>query len=266
MPRLLALDVDGTLLRSDNTLSERNRRALERARSAGWQIALATGKPPWAIVRLAEALGLDGPHVVANGCGLWPTGGELELLARIPDQGVAVSLAWAASLGIPRALSGPRGVFCQPSWGVQEVTSALREVGEQPPDVVDDAVLTEPEPWKVILILRAQAGAPATEAPQVQGGQWVRTHPNFFETVPCEASKGRALRLLCARRGIAQSDVVAVGDSDNDTELLSWAGLGVAMAHAPAHVRAAARQVTASNDEDGVALVVEELLGRPSAG
>lgn len=258
MARLVALDVDGTLLRSDNTLSDRNRRAVTQARQAGWTVVLATGKPPWAIARLAADLQLLGPHVVANGCALWSAAAGLELLAQIPPDGVHTALDFAAVTGLPRAVSGPRGVFCQPDWKPEAVAQALRDVGEEPPSEVTDAVAAEPEPWKVILIVPARA--PNPPAPVVRGGQWVRTHPHFFETLPAGANKGDALRRLCRRLGIERHHVVAFGDSENDVDLLRWAGLGVAMAHAPAHVRAAAARLTAGNDDDGVALALEAIL------
>ena len=221
-------------------------------------MVLATGKPPWAVAGLAETLELPGPHVVANGCALWNPRGGLELLAQIPAAGVASALAFATHCGFPRAVSGPRGVFCQADWGPEQVGEALEDVGEAPPTLVADAVATEPEPWKVILIVPMRA--PNPEAPAIRGGQWVRTHPHFFETLPAEASKGEAVRRLCARLGVEQRDVLAFGDSENDVDLLRWAGLGVAMAHAPSHVRLVAAQVTAGNDEDGVALALEDLL------
>ena len=258
MARLLTLDVDGTLLHSDNTLSDRNRRAVAAARAGGWTVALATGKPPWAIARLAETLGLDGPHIVANGCALWRADGSLELLAQIPPAGVSQALAFGAGAGLPRAVSGPAGVFCEPHWGVGDLTAALRDVGEEPPTTVADAVAVEPQPWKVILIV--PVADPNPRVAPVEGGQWVRTHPHFFETLPAGAGKGEAVRRLCARLGVARRDVLAIGDGENDLDLLRWAGCGVAMAHAPAPVRAVAARVTAGNDEDGVALALESLL------
>lgn len=219
---------------------------------------LATGKPPWAIRDLARRLELTGPHIVANGSALWTEAGGTEVLDRIPDTGVRTSLDFAARHAIPRAVSGPRGVFVQSGWGVDTVTSALAEVGEEPPTLVEDAVGIEPDPWKVILIMRAGGTHPAV--PAVAGGQWVRTGPAFYETLPAGASKGVAMRLLCARLGVPRQDVVAIGDSENDIEILAFAGMGFAMAHAPDAVRAAAAAVTASNDEDGVAQAVEPLL------
>lgn len=254
---LLALDVDGTLMRSDNTLSARNAEAVAEARRRGWRVVLATGKPPWAVSLLAERLGLEGPHVVANGCALWTPGGPLEVLARIDECDVRASLAFAAAQRIPRATSGPRGVFCEADWQPAAVRRALREVGEDPPTVVADGVAADPDPWKVILILRA--GTPHPRPPEVGSGRWVRTHPNFLETLPRAASKGGALALLCRRLGVPRQTVVAFGDGENDLEMLQWAGRGVAMSHAPAPVRAAAVAVTAGNDEDGVALELERI-------
>lgn len=252
------MDVDGTLLRSDNTLSERNAAAVAAAGRLGWRVLLATGKPPWAIRQLAARLDLDGPHIVANGSALWAESSGTEMLARIPDTGVRRSLAFGARHGVPRAISGPHGVFTEPTWGVPAVAAALREVGEEAPTVVADATAMEPDPWKIILILREGTAHPSV--PVIEGGQWVRTGPAFYETLPAGASKATAMRLLCARLRVAQSEVVAFGDSENDLELLGWAGRGIAMAHAPAAVRAAAGVVTAGNDEDGVAQALEPLL------
>ena len=245
-------------MRTDNTLSPRNADAVARARQAGWHVVLATGKPPWALVDIVDRLDLAGPHIVANGCALWPRGRGIEVLGRIPLSGVHTALGFAAGLNVPRAVSGPRGVFTQPGWGELEVTSALREVGEEPPTVVPDAIAADPDPWKVILILRR--GTPHPPAPPPEGGRWVRTHAAFFETVPAEASKGAALRLLCARMGISRADVVAIGDGENDVEMLRWAGASFAMAQAPAEVRAAAGAITGGNDEDGVAQALQVLL------
>lgn len=229
------------------------------ARRRGWRVLLATGKPPWAVRALAARLEIAGPHIVANGSALWTEAGGTEVLARIPQDGVRTALEFAARYDVPRAVSGPRGVFVQPEWGVAAVTTALAEVGEDPPTVVADAVCTEPDPWKVILILRE--GQPHPPVPMVAGGQWVRTGPAFYETLPAGSSKGVAMRLLCERLGVARSDVVAFGDSENDLELLAWVGLGIAMAHASAAVRASAAAVTAGNDQDGVAQALEPLLG-----
>lgn len=258
MPHLLALDVDGTLLRSDNTLSARNAAAVGEARRQGWHVLLATGKPPWAIRALAASLALEGPHVVANGSALWSDGRPTELLARIPDRGVREALGYAARQHIPRALSGPRGVFTQPGWGVDAVCAALAAVGEEAPTVVADAVAEEPEPWKVILILPHEAKRPLPR--DVPGGRWVRTGPAFYETLPAETNKATAVARVCARLGVGRDEVVAFGDSENDIDLLRWAGRGFAMAHAPESVVAAASARAPGNDEDGVAQGLEPLL------
>ena len=252
---LLALDVDGTLLRSDNTLSPRNEAAVRTAQTVGWHVILATGKPPWAIRELTAHLGLSGPHIVANGAGTW-SGGRTDLLHELPDEAMRQGLEFAASLRVARAVSGPAGVFCEPDWGVDEVAACLAAVGEPRPTIVADAVAAEPHPWKIILIAAADPQRP----PELPGSRWVRTHPLFFEAVPANASKGAALRRLCDALGLRAADVVAVGDGANDIEMLRWAGTGIAMAHAPAAVRATAAVVTKGNDEDGVALALEPLL------
>jgi len=88
----------------------------------------------------------------------------------------------------------------------------------------------------------------------------VQSLPVQLETLPPGASKGDGLRRLLADLGIDPRHVLAIGDGENDLEMLQLAGIGVAMANAPASVRAAADYVTASNDEDGVALAVERFV------
>ncbi len=258
---LLALDVDGTLLRSDNSLSPRNEAAIHAARDLGWHVILATGKPPWAIRDLTARLGLAGPHVVANGAGTW-SGAGIRLLYELPAEAVREGLAFGKALDVAMAVSGPAGVFCQPDWGAEQVTLSLAAVGEPAPTIISDAVAAEPHPWKVILIAATDPPRP----PDLAGSRWVRTHPLFFEAVPARASKGAALRTLSQALGLQPADVVAVGDGANDIEMLRFAGTGVAMAHAPAAVRALASVVTRSNDEDGVALAIEPLLRRSGHG
>lgn len=255
---LVALDVDGTLMRTDNSLSPRNAAAVAAAHDAGWRVVLATGKPPWAVTDVVRRLRLEGPHVVANGSALWRPGQPLELLGRIGAPDVHAALAFGAAHGIPRATSGPGGVFCEAGWRPDAVAAALAEVGEEAPSLVPDAVAAEPDPWKVILILRD--GTPHAAPPGLRTARWVRTHRNFLEALPAGASKGAALRELCGRLGVPQRWVAAFGDGENDLEMLRWAGRGVAMAAAAPGVRAAADVVTAGNDDDGVAAELERLL------
>jgi HAD superfamily hydrolase (TIGR01484 family) len=255
---LAAIDVDGTLMRSDNTLSPRNAAAIAAAREAGWLVVLATGKPPWAVAQVARRLGLEGPHVVANGSALWRPEGPVELLGRIHARDVHAALAFGAAHAIPRATSGPRGVFCEAGWNPAAVAAALADVGEEPPTLVADAVAAEPDPWKVILILRS--GTPHAAPPALTSARWVRTHRNFFEALPRGASKGSALRELCRRLGVDRRAVAAFGDGENDVEMLRWAGRGIAMAQAAPEALEAADAVTATNDEDGVAVELERLL------
>lgn len=256
--RLVALDIDGTLLRSDSTLSAANARAVRAVKERGVHVILASGKPPWAMEALADELDLPGPHVTANGAGIWNRSSGVELLGRIGWEDVHRALNYGKEQALPRALSGPHGVFCQPEWRPDDVTQALREVGEVPPTVVADACAAEPDPWKVILI--ARRGVPIPPCPALADGIWVRTGAAFFETVPGNTSKATAVAEICRRMHIPQSSVVAIGDSENDIPLLRWAGVSVAMGQSPVEVRRSAHHTTATNDRDGVARALEQLF------
>ncbi len=256
--RLIAVDIDGTLLRTDNTLSPANLAAVRKAQASGIPVTLATGKPPWAMVWLAEEMGLHGPQVTANGAGIWTPGQGTEIISRLDWEDVHTALAYARDNTLPRALSGTHGVFCEPGWAPEGVEEALREVGEEPPTIVPDACEAEPDPWKVITI--ARRGQPLPPAPALRTAHWVRTGSAFFEAIPSGSSKATGVEEVCRRLGIAREAVAAIGDSENDLPLLRWAGVGIAMAHAPAEVRQAADVLTTTNNEDGVAKAIEKLL------
>ncbi len=257
--RLLALDIDGTLLRSDSTLSTANAQAVRAIQERGVHVILASGKPPWAMRTLAEQLNLPGPHVTANGAGIWSRSSGVELLGRISWEDVHRALDYGKEQALPRALSGPRGVFCQPAWRPDDVTQALREVGEDPPTVVAEACTAERDPWKVILI--ARRGVRLPPCPELNHGIWVRTGTAFLETVPGNTSKATAVAEICRRMDIPQSGVAAIGDSENDIPLLRWAAVSIAMGQSPPEVQRSAHHVTATNDRDGVARALEQLFG-----
>ena len=202
--------------------------------------------------------------MVANGAGVWSPSGGTEVLAEIALTDVTAGLEAARARGAPRAVSGPNGVFCEPGWGEARVTAALADVGEEAPTIVADALAAEERFWKVITISPVAEGDPM--APVLATGRWVRTGPHFYEVIPAAASKAAALQRLCAGWGIPRSDVVAIGDSPNDLEILRWAGTGIAMAHAPTDVREAAARITSGNDEDGVAEAITALLADAVGG
>ena len=260
-PKLVASDLDGTLLTSDGTVTERTRRAIAAAETAGATVVFCTARPPRWLRPLAEATGHRGVAICANGAMLWDLHTESaletspldpstarEVVARLQDE--LPGGAWA----VERAQSFGHEPAYVPRWPVPEDTTV---------DAVH-ALITEPA---VKLLLRHETLTADTLLDRARAAcghlaefSHSSTSDTLLEIAACGVSKATALARLCERRGIDPRDVIAFGDMPNDLPMLAWAGHGVAVANAHPEVIAAADEVTASNDESGVALVLERLF------
>lgn len=265
-PRLVATDLDGTLLRSDGSISDRTRAALAGARSRGIEIVATTGRPPRLVHALAEQLdGNVGTAVCANGA-------------------LVVDLATGAILEhspIPPRLAGPLverlraalpGILFSFELGLEWAREPEYHSTFHPPLAPRhaDALELAREPVTKLLgrhptlpfaeVLAAARTACGADAVATTAGATV------VEISAAGVTKASALARLCAARGVAPAEVIAFGDAPNDLELLAFAGRAVAVANAqPAVLEAvlsAGGATTAANDDDGVALVLER-LGRP---
>ena len=261
LPRLVATDLDGTLLRADGTIDARTRRVLDALQAAGTEVVVCTARPARWMSALADAGGIRGPAVCANGAVIWDLGAGALLDAFPIRRDVA-----------RRVVAALRPVMPDGAWAVESVDSFGHEPGYHarwpvPDDTVVDhvgALLAAPP---VKLLLRGpgpSADALVARARAAVAGLVEVTHSSTLDTLlemsAAGVSKGSGLAALCARRGIAAADVVAFGDMPNDLPMLSWAGRGVAVANAHPDVLAAADEVTTANEQSGVAAVLERLL------
>ena len=272
-PRLLGLDIDGTLLDPGGEISDRARAAVQTALRAGLRIVLCTGRRYRSTLPIARELGLPGPVVVHNG-------------ALVKD-------AWSgrtlAATYLPAALH-------------PEILAALHPNG--PPLVYvdgwpDEDILTEPRgdahPHQIdyleqhaehcrfvqslgaarredVLMMSVMADLPTLDELEDRArralGSRVRTHrlenrgfgSHILEILSPDTGKWAALRRLAEAEGIGADEIAAVGDDRNDLDLVSGAALGIAMGNAAPEVRAAADLVVAGNDRGGVAEAIEAVL------
>jgi HAD superfamily hydrolase (TIGR01484 family) len=258
--RLVASDLDGTLLRPDETVSDRTRRAVAAARDAGITVVLVTGRPPRSIGRLAERVGVGGIAICANGAVVW----DLDQGTMLDYSPMAAELAARLVHDLRQAIPGvlfavelEREFGREGGWG-----DGLRPA---PPEALEaDALelITGP----VTKLLARHPTLPfeevAERARRAIGDDAVATWAGLrlVEISAAGVTKASALERLCRRLGIAASEVVAVGDMDNDLAMLEWAGTAVAVANATQDVLDAADEVTAANTDDGVALLLERIL------
>ena len=264
-PRLVATDLDGTLVRSDQSVSSRTRAALERVEQAGSVLVLVTGRPPRWMAPVVEATGHRGLAVCANGAVVYDLHTERVVRSHLLDADAAAEVVAALRRDIPGVVfavekgpvDGVPGGFGRedgylPRWDVAEVEVAplerLYEGGVVKLLARQESMGSD----ELLAAARASLGALAEATHSSTDG--------LLEISATGISKASGLASLAEEQGIDAREVVAFGDMPNDLPMLAWAGHAVAVENAHPEVKAAADEVTASNDDDGVALVLERLF------
>lgn len=259
---LIALDLDGTLLNSREEISPRNRRAIRSALDAGIRIVLVTGRGVDAPIRISKELGLNLPIICAHGA-LTKDFLANKTLGHVPVplQHAKPMVEFAERSGLSIALYSEESFYRLEGSRLymdDMIGPAWREV-----KTFEDVMHTAPTFIRFL-------GQESVEAMQREFGDlplhFKIEHWNDF--VECavtnrEATKQRALARLCADFQVPAERVLAIGDSRNDVPMLRWAGIGIAMGNALAEVRQSVRYVTATNDEDGVAVALERFALMP---
>ena len=268
MTQLFATDLDGTLLNSSGGISTANVAALRSAQDSGLHVVFVTGRPPRWMAEIGHITGNHGHAICANGALVLDvaTGEVLQAnyldrdlgidvvnrLRRIdPDISFAVELAEEVSFMIDENY--------RPRWETQQ---------EVPRVAVEEMFNS----GKVIKLLARPSEHAKLDADQfVSAAESVAsdivdlTHSNIFDVLlemsPNGVNKGTALARFASNLGVSQSAVAAVGDMPNDVPMISWAGQGAAVSNAHESVKAVADVLLPSNDEDAVAVFIQQLLG-----
>ncbi|MBI4186421.1 MAG: HAD family phosphatase [Chloroflexi bacterium] len=266
--RLLVIDIDGTLLGAAGTISAEDREALARAESSGVQVALSTGRAAMACRGIIDELALDGHHIFFEGALVSSLKDDGEIYIRPIPAAVAERMVAAAHRQqIDLELYSAMGYFAErESWS----TEAHRHYFDIAPTIVDFTGLWEQEKiikGMVVATNEAEASRIRQFCRHFDGSlrlSWVRTpaYPgvDFINLVAPGASKGEALQALVSHLGIAMTEVMAIGDGNNDVSMFSPVGLAVAMGNAPDEVKAVADHVTLDTDHSGVAAAIEKFL------
>ncbi|MEV4936701.1 Cof-type HAD-IIB family hydrolase [Streptomyces zaomyceticus] len=271
-PRLIATDLDGTLLRDDKSVSERTVAALAAAEQAGIEVFFVTGRPARWMDVVSEHVHGHGLAICANGAAVVDLHAGGTFLEVRP-------LERPAALAVVRAL---RAAAPGTSFAV-ELTTGIHYEPQYPPFFLDpgatvataEKLLFEETPGAAAPVLKLLAQHPELDpdvflavARETAGDRasFTRSSPTaLIEISALGVSKASTLALCCAERGITAEEVVAFGDMPNDIEMLSWAGRGYAMGNAHPEVIAAASGRTVGNNEDGVAVIIEELVAEALA-
>ncbi|MFF3458891.1 HAD-IIB family hydrolase [Streptomyces sp. NPDC002730] len=264
-PLLIATDLDGTLLRNDGVLSERTRRALRQATDAGAEVVLVTARPPRFVDALNATHGLTGTAVCSNGALEYDMGSRTVITSRTLLADSARRAADALSKAVPNigfAVETGHKVMFAPGYGLRLPEDADAECAVSS---VDDLWAADVPIVKLLAWSgRLDADTMLAAAERAAGAMAQITHSGGTGLLEISASgvtKAGTLSRLCGDRGIDAAEVIAFGDMPNDLSILDWAGTSYAVANAHPSVLSAVPRHTASNEEDGVAVVLEQLFG-----
>lgn len=257
--KLIAIDLDDTLLRNDLTISPRAKNAIQRAVEKGTAVTLATGRMFRSALPFALELGLDLPLITYQGALVKYADGKevynrplridttMELLRFIKPYQYHINLYINDELYMEN--DSPEG-------------QRYLKIARVPVHFVDNLEEnTKSEPSKIVIIAqphdleRLHKDLDGTFADKVN---ITRSKPHFLEISHLEATKGQALQRLAESRNLTAQQVMAIGDSMNDLDMIQYAGFGVAMENALPEIKKYARYVTKHNDDDGVAEIIEQ--------
>ena len=275
LPRVVATDLDGTLLRSDGKVSDRTRQVLADLDAAGVEVVFVTARPPRWITHLADAVGGHGRVICIGGaCVLDLASGETLDTCGFDDDAVraVVTGIRAALPHAALAFERPDGVAFDPHYPNREpaldpalwsmpVEDTLRAVGTPGPVskilALDPAYVPPPgiilDPPEEIRLAQEQFFAAVRGAVGPHAQLAYSGAVGLAELMPVGVDKAAALARWCTRLGVDAADVWAFGDMPNDLPMLTWAGRGIAVANAHRDVLASADAVVGHHDADGVA-------------
>ena len=260
---IVFLDIDGTLLNSRHQVMPCTHHCLKHLQEKGVPIILCSARPPKGVNLVAEQVGLTGPAACYNGgliidqdfTILRDVGIDIRLAMefnrfvseQFPDLVVSAYLynVWLAEdPRHPLILQESEISGCTPLKGtLEQISSSASHIHK---------LLCMGDAMRV----RALQKEIARQFPQLMA---LRSKATYLEILPRESTKGSAAQVLLDHYGLSPKQAVAFGDNDVDMDMLQYCGLGVAMGNAPRQVREAADYVTASNDEEGVYIVLNSL-------
>lgn len=262
--RLIMMDLDGTLLDRTSQVTPRTRAALERANAEGIAVAVATGRA-YALVRyFTRGLPLSGPQITFNGAIVVdPITARPTFLQAVPVALVQPVLTFLAEQDVFTCYYTEDMIYVREHAVPLERALVPQDFSPQPHVVPDLEALVHLPCIKLVVVAQPERITRLRLVAEAHFGDRLyitQTASVLLEFLHPAVSKGAALQQVMRSLELSPGQVIAFGDSHNDIEMLKVAGTGVAMANASAEVQAAGDRLAPSNNEDGIAVVLEELL------
>lgn len=266
MYKLIAIDMDGTLLREDKSVSERTKNAIKLAKEKGVYVVIATGRPIDGVSRYLEELDMLGEndYVLSYNGGLVLKTKSREVVSKTALTGADLHYLHNLSkeLGVNiHSFSEVHGLITPKNSKYTEVEANINGIKiaiNDYSDIEDDHSII-----KVMMIDEPEVLQKAIDnLPKEVYEKYtvVRSAPFFLEFLNKKVNKGTGVELLAKHLNIKQEEIMTFGDAGNDLDMIVYAGMGVAMANAFDEVKEAANYITDSNENDGVAKAIEKFV------
>lgn len=265
MYKLIALDMDGTLLREDKTISATTKKAIDRAREKGVKVVLASGRPLDGLKSYLAELDLIGEeeYVLSFNGALVQNTKTKEIIAKTALDGRDVKYLYNISreigVNIHAFLSSGLATPKMSRYTELEADINKIEVNLVDFNTVDD----NDEVAKIMMIDEPEIleeGIKKLPQEVYEKYTVVRSAPYFLEFLNKASNKGEGVKALADHLGIEPKEIICIGDAGNDLDMIKYAGLGVAMGNAFPEVKEIANFITKTNEEDGVAHVIEKFV------
>lgn len=260
--KLVAVDIDGTLLNSDGIITEKTKHAIKSAVEKGVLFSICTGRPIQGVESFNSLLNLDSPFITYNGA-MIVMGKSKDILFHqsLTAEVSRDILSIAKDLGTTVIIWSNNQLFV---YELNEKVDYYRKAAKVEPILIEDEeeviksgvtkILWYDDPEKLDYYQTILKDKLADSV------NYCTSRPIFLEFFHKEVSKAVAMEKLGEHFGIKREEMIAIGDGFNDLAMIEYAGLGVAMGNAPEEIKAKADFVTRSNDEDGIAYVLEKFV------
>lgn len=261
--KLMAVDMDGTLLTSEKTISPKTIEAIEKAYAAGKVVTISTGRPVQGLYRYEDAIKPDVPVITYNGAMIIKLHSKEVLFHQCIDKASAKeAIEKGNEVGTTVVVWSDNKLYANK---INERVDKYKLLSGLEPIIIEDIdVLVEQGVTKLLWLDEAEK--------HFEYQKWLdknlvnkkivycTSQPTFLEFMGEGVSKAVALEKLGEMLGSTREESIAVGDGFNDLEMIEYAGLGIAMENAPEAVKEKADYITDSNDEDGVAKAIEKFM------
>jgi len=262
--RMVAMDLDDTLLRHDLTISERTIRSINKAREKGVLVTVATGRMPLSCQRFIEQLEIKIPVITCHGAIVKDMeSGEIIYRKVIESKIVAEVIQRMQSEKMHCQIYVKDKIYTNMKNEWSEKWRKLSNLQAEEADLFE--ILQQEEEGAEKIVSIDDEGLIFEKYTAFQPLFDGRVHltmskPNFLEMSDTTVNKGAALEFLAQKHGIKREEIMAIGDSLNDLEMIRYAGLGVAMGNARSEVKKEADYITGTNNEEGVAAAIEKFV------